>query len=82
MSGGTIISDNGNAINNFGEVNYSGTAQLRSGSASYPTLYNNSTGVARITGGTISNTANGYAIYNVGTATLSGATVNGGKYGV
>ena len=64
IMGGMLSSKNGNAIINYEEatLKIGGTSNITSNVRGYPTLYNY--GTVEITGGTVTNTGGGYAIYN------------------
>ena len=90
MTGGKISFDssggNVNAANNLvnnGTLNIVGGAiAMDAGSESTHNLIQNN-GVLTMSAGSIKhNDENGIAIYNNGTATLTGGNINGGKYGV
>lgn len=64
INGGNISTDDSNAITNEANMEIDGNANISNSSSSYPTLHNKSTLI--IKGGTITNKAKGYSVYNDG----------------
>ena len=71
ISGGNIIANGYNAINNYGTARISGTVQLEATVQGYTTVKNQTGGIIEISGGKIISTVSN-AINNLGTVKISG----------
>jgi len=74
IQGGSIEAQDINTINNRGELIISKNAKISNNARSYPTIYNNSSGILNITGGTINNKI-GVCISNYGESEISGGKI-------
>lgn len=81
LKGGTIESSGKSPINSRGHVTLSG-ATIISNNASNAGIKIYTTGSLTMTSGSVTNTAGGYAIYNEGTASITGGTTSPKNYGV